>query len=103
EIFKMEKGGPPVSLCKAAKHPVAPELEAAIHSCLSFDRKARPASAEALDALLAACPVDAPWTPAEARAWWKDRGARALEAARPGPGERESGHAVFLATEGLGS
>ena len=39
-----------------------------------------------------------PWTLADARAWWRDRGEAALEATRPGPQERESGQAVFPAT-----
>ena len=74
-----------------------------IARCLSFRRDDRPASAEALDALLEACHVK-PWSVSEARDWWRTRGAEALDATRPEPGERESGHAVFPATaSGSGS
>ncbi len=97
EIFKLERDGPPIPLSRAAPHPVPASLEESIRQCLSFDRGARPASAEALEAMLEACAVVPPWTVQDARAWWRDRGARALEAARPAPQERESGQAVFPA------
>ena len=64
---------------------------------LSFRREDRPASADALEALLEGCGV-APWSAAEARAWWRTRGAAALEATEPEPDERESSQAVFPAT-----
>ncbi len=97
EIFKLERHGPPVPLSQAAPSPVPEALDALIRRCLSFDRHERPASAEALDALLETCGVP-PWTLADARAWWRDRGEAALETSRPGPQERESGQAVFPAT-----
>ena len=98
EVFKLERHGPPVALAEAAAGPVPESLDAVIRKCLSFDRRDRPASAEELDAMLEACAVAPPWTVADARAWWRDRGEAALEATRPGPQERESGQAVFPAT-----
>jgi serine/threonine-protein kinase len=104
EIFKMERQGPPVPLPKAAPTFVPACLEETIRKCLSFHRQDRPASAEALDAILEACAVTPRWTVADARVWWRVRGAAALEATRPEPEERESGQAVFPAThDGLGS
>ncbi len=96
EIFKLERHGPPLPLSQAASG-VPADLDALIRRCLSFAREDRPASAEALDGLLAACSV-APWTLQDARAWWRGRGQAALDATRPGPDERESGQAVFPAT-----
>jgi CHASE1-domain containing sensor protein len=98
EVFKLERHGPPIPLAKAAPMAVPESLDAAIGRCLSFDRHGRPASAEELDALLEACVIAPAWTPADARAWWRDRGEAALDATRPGPDERESGQAVFPAT-----
>ncbi len=98
EVFKLERHGPPIPLAKAAPVAVPEALDAAIGRCLSFDRSLRPASAEALDALLEGCAVAPPWTLSQARAWWQDRGEAALDATRPGPDERESGQAVFPAT-----
>jgi serine/threonine-protein kinase len=96
EIFKMERHGPPEMLSKLGDG-VTPALAAAIGKCLSFRREDRPASADALEALLEGCGVT-PWSAAESRAWWRTRGEAALEAMRPEPGELESGQAVFPAT-----
>ncbi len=95
EIFKLERPGPGTLPMAAAGVPSA--LVDTIARCLSFRRDDRPASAEAHDALLEGCGVT-PWSAAEARAWWRTRGAEALEATRPEPEERESGQAVFPAT-----
>ncbi len=46
-------------------------LERAIMACLEKDRADRPASAAELDAMLAAVVLDEPWTPEDARQWWK--------------------------------
>ena len=95
EIFKMERHGPVTPPMAAAGVPST--LVETIARCLSFRRDDRPASAEALDALLEACRVT-PWSASEARAWWRTRGAQALEATRPETEERERGQAVFPAT-----
>jgi hypothetical protein len=70
-------------------------LEEVIRRCLAFGREERPASAEALDAMLEACGI-APWRPDDARAWWRDRGEAALDAARARREER--GQVLILAS-----
>ena len=82
EVFALERKGPPPPLSVAARHPVSGDLDATIQRCLSFHREERPDSAEALDAMLAGCAVDPPWTAADARAWWRDRGPAALATAQ---------------------
>ena len=93
EVFQRERQGPPRPLAKAARHPVPLALEAAILACLSFRKEDRPASAEALDTLLEACDVRPAWTREDAKAWWRDRGPAALEAAR---GERQEGGQLLV-------
>jgi serine/threonine protein kinase len=82
EVFRMERQGPPPSLASVSPNPVPAALDATIGRCLSFRRDERPASAEALDALLEACAVAPAWTVAQGRAWWRDHGVAALAAAR---------------------
>jgi CHASE1-domain containing sensor protein len=89
EVFRMERQGPPVPLSRASKHPVPPSLDETIASCLAFARDARPGSVEALDAMLEACAVTPAWNVENARAWWRDRGAAALAAARAHREERD--------------
>lgn len=89
EVFRMERQGPPPPLSKASRHPVPAPLEEVINRCLAFRREARPASAEALDAILEACDVRPPWKTEDARAWWRDRGPAALEAVRAQRVERD--------------
>ncbi len=81
EVFKLERQGPPPPLSKTAPHPVPESLEKLIVRCLSPERERRPASAEELDALLEACAVTPAWTTADARAWWRDQGPKALSLA----------------------
>jgi serine/threonine-protein kinase len=61
---------------------VPAKLEAALLACLEKDRGRRPESAEALLALLDACDDCPPWTPSDARRWWRDR-APGVRAHRP--------------------
>jgi serine/threonine-protein kinase len=89
EIFRMERQGPPTPLSRAAPHPVPVSLEDTIGRCLAFRREDRPASAEALDAQLAACDAQPPWDVVRARAWWRDRGPAALAVARAERVERD--------------
>ena len=98
EIFKLARHGPPVPL-ETAVPEVPPGLAKVLGKCLSFRRENRPASAEALEILLDDCGIK-PWTASETRAWWRTRGAAALEATSPGPDERESGQALFPASVG---
>jgi serine/threonine-protein kinase len=95
EVFKKERQGPPRPLGVAARHPVPPVLERAILDCLAFRREDRPASAEALDAVLEGCAVEPAWTRADARNWWRERGPAALEAARAE--RREGGRMLVVA------
>jgi serine/threonine-protein kinase len=100
EVFKLERQGPPPPLAAAAKCPVPPALEAALQRCLSFDRSERPASAEELDAMLEACAMAPPWSLADARAWWRDRGSLAMVAAASDHEEREErGQMLMLASD----
>jgi serine/threonine-protein kinase len=46
------------------------EVDDVILSCLEKDPARRPQSANRLDALLAACGSERPWTPDRAREWW---------------------------------
>jgi serine/threonine-protein kinase len=82
EVFTMERKGPAPPLSGAAPNPVPACLEEVIRRCLAFNREERPASAEALDAMLEACAVSPLWKLEDARAWWQDRGKAALLASR---------------------
>ena len=95
EVFRMERRGPPPPLAASARYPVPRALEEILRRCLAFEREERPGTAEELDSLLADCGVP-PWKLEESRAWWRDRGPKALDTAR---GERdEEGRIMFLAT-----
>jgi serine/threonine-protein kinase len=102
EVFKLERQGPPPALAKAAKCPVPPALEEALRRCLSFERDERPSSAEELDGILEACNVQ-PWTNAQAKAWWQDRGRAALKAvAREHEEREERGQFLMLSSDSWG-
>jgi serine/threonine-protein kinase len=88
EVFRAERQGPPPPLSRVARHSVSASLDETIARCLAFRREDRPASAEALDAMLEACAV-APWSKEDARAWWRDRGPAALAEARAQREERD--------------
>ena len=96
EVFKMERQGPPPPLSSAAPKSVPASLDELIGRCLSFSREERPASAEALDAMLEACAVAPAWKIEDARAWWQDRGPAALAAARAQ--REEQGQVLILAS-----
>ena len=85
----MERQGPPPALSQAARYPVPPSLDRVICRCLSFRREDRPSSAEALDAMLEECAVAPAWKVEDARAWWRERGPAALDAARAQREERD--------------
>ena len=87
EVFARERQGPPPPMSEVGATAVPQPLEEAIRRCLSFDRDRRPASAEELDAILEGCRI-APWTRAQAAAWWREKGEAALAAARA---ERQEG------------
>ncbi|HLN93013.1 MAG TPA: serine/threonine-protein kinase, partial [Thermoanaerobaculia bacterium] len=89
EVFRMERQGPPPPLSRVSPHAVPDFLDQTINRCLAFRREDRPDSAEALDAMLGECAVAPPWTVADARAWWRERGPAALAAVRAEREERD--------------
>ncbi len=100
EVFRMERQGSPPPLSRVSPHPVPGSLEETIGRCLAFHREDRPESAEALDAMLQGCAVAPPWTVAEARAWWKEKGHSALASVRAGREERDQ--VLILASDSGG-
>ena len=92
EVFAMERQGPP-PLAQAAPGPVPAALEETLRSCLAFRRESRPASAEALAAMLDGCAVTPPWSVEDAKTWWRERGPAVLESAR---GERDERGQILL-------
>ena len=52
--------------------PIPTELEALILACLSKDKRARPASAHALEEALSECAKHAPWSKREAGDFWRE-------------------------------
>jgi serine/threonine-protein kinase len=62
---------PPVPPSRRTELPVPPSLERVIPSCLEKDPEKRPPTAEELALRLAACELDNPWTPEQARRWWQ--------------------------------
>jgi serine/threonine-protein kinase len=99
EVFRLERLGPPPPLSRVAPHPVPASLDETISRCLAFRREDRPASVEALDAMLEACAVAAPWRAEDARAWWRDQGPAALAAARA---QREERDQILILASGSG-
>jgi serine/threonine-protein kinase len=58
----------PPSSCSEV--PIPKALDAVILSCLAKDPTQRPQTADQLDAALARCESETPWTPERARNWW---------------------------------
>ncbi len=100
EVFKLERQGPPPPLSAVAPNPVPERLERTLHRCLSFEQAERPGSAEELDAMLEACAVAPSWSAADARAWWREQGPRALARAAAEHEEREErGQFLMLSSD----
>jgi serine/threonine-protein kinase len=76
EVCAQHLHAEPIPPSTRAEKPVPERLEALILACLAKQPEQRPASADQLLTDLANAGV-APWTRAQARAWWRDHGAEA--------------------------
>jgi serine/threonine-protein kinase len=85
ETMMMHVQAEPVPPSRRSELAIPDALERAVLACLEKDPGRRPASADALDALLGAVSLDAPWTASRARAWWRLHCPERLRA-RPGVG-----------------
>jgi eukaryotic-like serine/threonine-protein kinase len=71
DLLRKHAQTPPPPLSQKTSAPVPPRLEALIMACLSKRPEDRPHDADALNAALATCLDEAPWSNAEAHAWWE--------------------------------
>jgi serine/threonine-protein kinase len=71
EMVTQHVVGTPVPPSQRTQAPIPPSLERLILACLEKDPSRRPADAEELAQRLAACELEAPWTPERARCWWQ--------------------------------
>jgi len=72
----------PTSPSLATTRPIPPALDELVLACLAKSPDARPASAQALREQLEAIELAAPWTVADARAWWAEAAPALLASAR---------------------
>jgi serine/threonine-protein kinase len=68
----VEKDAPRVAA--NAAQPIPPLLDDLIARCLAKDPAARPQSVDELIAVFTALLRETPWTPEQARRWWRDAG-----------------------------
>ncbi|HTE55190.1 MAG TPA: serine/threonine-protein kinase [Kofleriaceae bacterium] len=88
----------PVPPSERGGRPVPAGLEALVLACLAKRPEDRPQSADDLVAALDRLDDVAPWTPADARAWWAGRGAAIRERRTAGPADG-SGPSLTLAVD----
>jgi serine/threonine-protein kinase len=90
EICAKHLHAPVVPPSQLSPNEVPPQLQAIVLSCLEKQPERRPSSAEALVAALEAVHDTPLWTPADARAWWAERGPAARRSIRPDEAEAAS-------------
>jgi serine/threonine-protein kinase len=73
DVIQAHLETPPEAPSERLGRPLPAKLEAVVLDCLAKDPNLRPESAAVLGDRLAACDDVAPWTPEEARAWWRAR------------------------------
>ncbi|MBX2813880.1 MAG: serine/threonine protein kinase [Myxococcales bacterium] len=73
KILRAHVEEPIVSPSARALRPIPYDIEAVINCCLAKNPQDRPESASHLATLLGECQVK-PWTPEDAKMWWKDYG-----------------------------
>jgi len=86
EAMMMHVRDRPVPPSRIAELPIPVEADQVVLACLEKDPDHRPATADALDAALAAVPLAEPWTPARARRWWAAHRPPASWDSVPSPG-----------------
>lgn len=62
----------PRAISSVTDNPVPPALEKLVAQCLAKDLEERPASIEEVVAILESIEGYEPWTPADARRWWRE-------------------------------
>jgi serine/threonine-protein kinase len=83
EVLAASLHATPVPVSQRLRRAVPPDLEALVMRGLAKSPGDRPTSAAAFREALLRCDVP-PWTQADARAWWRTHGDRALRRERPG-------------------
>jgi eukaryotic-like serine/threonine-protein kinase len=93
----------PEPLSRRAGRPIPAELERLVLGCLAKRPEERPRSARALREELLDCRDVAPWTEADARAWWAAHGPRLASRRRSALDVDEAGAAVRAVAVDLAS
>jgi hypothetical protein len=100
ELFGQHLHAAPVSPSERAGRPIPAALERIVLACLAKSPDARPASANALRALLDETGLAADWKDETAAAWWSARGAAPSSRARVEAGRIDHGPRALRVTRG---
>lgn len=84
ETIVMHVHAEPEPPSRRSAQAIPAALEALVLRCLAKEPGARPQTAEELDALLAAVPLERQWTPERAQSWWSEQRRAAAPASRLG-------------------